>query len=125
MVHSYLNIKVKLLGVWFPYLHCVFISYFPLNSIPPVTLTTLLLLEHEGACSCHRDVALAVHLPEMAISQIPSQLLPCLSNVTFSRNPSLTTLCKSTTASSVLALLVSLPCLISLHTQDFPFLYFL
>lgn len=48
MVHSYLNIKVKLLGVWFPYHRCVLISYFPFNSIPPVTLTTLLFLEHEG-----------------------------------------------------------------------------
>lgn len=44
------------------------------------------------ACSCCRDVALAVHLPEMATSQISSQLLPpCLSsicsNVTFSWTP--------------------------------------
>ena len=82
------------------------------------------------ACSCHRNVALAVHLPETATSQISSQLLlPCLSsicsNVTFSWNPSLTTLHKSTRASSVLPLLVSLPCLISLHTQDFPFSYLL
>lgn len=50
------------------------------------------------AYSCCRDVALAVHLPEMATSQISSQLPPCLSsicsNVTFSMEPSLTTLCK-------------------------------
>lgn len=104
MVPSFLRVKAKLLGVWFPY-HCwVFISYFPPHSLHPATLTTLLFLEHEGHAPVLGMLPLLSTFLKQTTFQISSQLVPsCLSsicsNVTFSWNPSLTTLRKSTTAS--------------------------